>query len=132
MKKVLVLLILAMSFSAFPQEGDVKEYPVIDESSLTFEPAGDGAAPEGNLTDNLDGTGISASDYIRMVFFLIIVIVIIWLFIKLLRRYSGNRFGDQDMINVMGSQTLTAETSLMWWKWRTVTTCWGLPRAMWP
>ncbi len=112
MKKVLVLLLFAMTFSAFPQDGEEKEYPVIDESTLTFDSAPEEAAEGGALSENLTGAGISASDYIRMIFFLIIVIVIIWLFIKLLRRYSGNRFGDQEMINVMGSQTLTAETSL--------------------
>ncbi len=111
MKKIAFLLFIAVSLTAAAQEAETKEFPVIDETTLTFDGAGQ-ADGEGALTENISAGGVSTSDYLRMVFFLIVVIVIIWLFIKLLRRYSGNRFGDQDMISVMGSQTLTGETSL--------------------
>ncbi|MDC7220151.1 MAG: flagellar biosynthetic protein FliO [Spirochaetales bacterium] len=113
MKKLIILFLIAMTFSAFSQEKEEKDFPVIDESTLTFDAPADEAVPgEEVINDSLTTTGITTADYLRMVFFLIIVIVIIWLFIKLLRRYSGNRFGDQDMINIMGSQALTGETSL--------------------
>jgi len=114
MKKLAILLFALTAIAATAQETGEKEFPVIDENTLTFDGAADTAAAgdQGTITDNLQGSGISTADYLRMVFFLIIVIVIIWLFIKLLRRFSGNRFGDQDMINLIGSQTLTAETSL--------------------
>ncbi|MDC7222408.1 MAG: flagellar biosynthetic protein FliO [Spirochaetales bacterium] len=113
MKKLVVLFLIALTFSLSSQEAEEKDFPVIDESTLTFDsPAEQPAEGEEVITESFSGTGITTADYLRMVFFLIVVIVIIWLFIKLLRRYSGNRFGDQDMINLMGSQTLTAETSL--------------------
>jgi flagellar biosynthetic protein FliO len=120
MKKLIILLMAAASFVLFSQDqsdgavGADKEYTSIDETSLTFSApneVGDGEG-ETNLTETLDGASITASDYFRIVFFLIIVIVLVWLFIKLLRRYSGNRFGDQDLINLMGSQALTGDTSL--------------------
>jgi flagellar biosynthetic protein FliO len=120
MKKLIILLMAAASFVLFSQDqsdgavGADKEYTSIDETSLTFSApneVGDGEG-ETNLTETLDGASITTSDYFRIVFFLIIVIVLVWLFIKLLRRYSGNRFGDQDLINLMGSQALTGDTSL--------------------
>lgn len=114
MKQIIILLMAALSLGLQAQDtgeepvSQEREFPVIDESSLTFEePAG-----EAGLTDSLESGSITLTDYLRVIFFLALVIVLVWLFIRLLRRYSGNRFGDQEMINVMGSQALTAETSL--------------------
>jgi flagellar biosynthetic protein FliO len=114
MKKLAILLFALTAIAATAQEAGETEFPVIDENTLTFDGAADtnAAGTQGDIADNLQGSGISTADYLRMVFFLIVVIVIIWLFIKLLRRFSGNRFGEQDMINLIGSQNLTAETSL--------------------
>lgn len=114
-----LLVFLAAMLNAQEKEGDSKpaddDFPVIDETNLTFDGPVEQAAggdQEDDLSERISGASITFGDYLRVLFFLIIVIVIVWLFVKILRRYSGNRFGDQDMINVMGSQSLTGETSL--------------------
>jgi flagellar biogenesis protein FliO len=112
MKKTIVLLFVALTFSLYSQETEEKDFSVVDESTLTFDQSPEQTGDEEVISQSIDGAGITAADYFRIVFFLIIVIVIIWLFIKLLRRYSGNVFGDQEIINLMGSQALTTETSL--------------------
>lgn len=122
MKKRIFLLLWAVFATLLPlmaqDQGDEPEKPAyvpVDETQLLIE--GDeaaGAAGNGADQDGASVTvpGLRASDFLKMLFFLGLMILLIYGFFLLLRKMSGRNLLQSELIRIRGSRVLKGDAVL--------------------
>ena len=112
MKKTILLTVIffAVSISVFGQEaGDVPNAPdFTDETQIILD---DTAAPADTVQAG-DTSFFTTWDFIKVILILVAVILIVYAVFYALKKAGGNKFQSDELIRLLGSQSLTQNGSV--------------------
>ena len=90
----------------------------VDESTILLNPSGQNI--QGNNSQNTVENGgneltvprLGMKDFLKMLFFLALVILVIYLFFYFLKKISGQHLQQNDQINILGSRQIKGDSAL--------------------
>jgi flagellar protein FliO/FliZ len=92
---------------------DKPAYTPVDETQLLIDtPAADGTENPGENDEPVRVPGLEVTDFLKMLFFLGLMILLIYGFFLLLRKMSGRSALQSGLINVRGSRILKGDSVL--------------------
>jgi flagellar biosynthetic protein FliO len=118
---------MALALAARPLAAQAKQTPAGavgaagNESEILLPDAGTGGtgsatgtavAPQGSAAPPPAVTGVSTWDFVRMLIILALVVGVIYLLFWILRRSSGKKIQENDLIRVLGSRSLAGNRAL--------------------
>jgi flagellar protein FliO/FliZ len=95
---------------ADPATTSVGGAPIVDESKTPLGGAGTAAGTTVARTGST--SGVTTWDFIRMILILVVVVVIIYLVFWVIRKGSGRKVQENDLIKVLGSRGLQGSRAL--------------------